>query len=282
MKYVGAHVNAAGGLFNAAVNSKNIGAKAFAFFTKNQRQWKARPLSDEEITLFKNAVEENGFSASYILPHSSYLINLGNADKEKRDRSLEAFSDELTRASLLGLKYLNFHPGSHLKEISEEECLDLISASMNSAFKEKATGNITAVIETTAGQGTNVGYKFEHIARIIGNAEEKTRTGVCIDTCHIFAAGYDISSTGGFEKTMENFDKIIGIKYLKGIHLNGAKKECGSKVDRHTSLNEGFLGKECFSYIMNSPLFENIPIILETPDPTLWADEIKMLYSLIR
>ena len=279
MKYLGAHVSSSGGLFNAPLNAKAIGANAFAMFTKNQKQWSAKPLTVEEIDQFKSAVAEGGFSADYILPHDSYLINLGNADPEKRGRSLASFTEELSRASQLGLKYVNFHPGSHLKEITEEECLDLIAASVNKALADPTTGTVMAVIEATAGQGTNVGYKFEHIARIIAGIEEKARVGVCIDTCHIFAAGYDISTAASFEGVMADFDRIIGIKYLRAMHLNDAKKECGSRVDRHESLGKGCIGMEGFKYIMQSPYFDNMPLVLETPEPDLWADEIKLLRS---
>ena len=282
MKYVGAHVSTAGGLFNAPVNGSAIGAKAFALFTKNQKQWKAKDLTDEEITLFKNSVTKNNFSPDLILPHDSYLINLGNSDPEKRARSLDSFTSELARVNRLGLRYLNFHPGSHLNEISEEKCLDLISECINKALADSSTGSTMAVAEATAGQGTNVGYKFEHLARIISNIQDKSRIGICIDTCHVFAAGYQIGTEDGFQRVMDEFDRIIGIKYLHGMHLNGTKKDCGSRVDRHESLGAGFLGMECFSYIMNSPYFENMPLILETPDPDVWADEIRLLYSLMR
>lgn len=279
MKYLGAHVSASGGLYNAPLNAKAIGANAFAMFTKNQKQWSAKPLTADEIAQFKAAVAEGGFSTDYILPHDSYLINLGNADPEKRGRSLASFTEELVRASQLGLKYVNFHPGSHLKEITEEECLELIAGSVNQALADPATGNVMAVIEATAGQGTNVGYKFEHIARIIAGIEDKARVGVCIDTCHIFAAGYDISTASGFESVMADFDRTIGIKYLRAMHLNDAKKECGSRVDRHECLGKGCIGMEGFKYIMQSPCFENMPLVLETPEPDLWADEIKLLRS---
>lgn len=280
MKYLGAHVSSSGGLFNAPLNAKAIGANAFAMFTKNQKQWSAKPLTADEIAQFKAAVSDNGFSPDYILPHDSYLINLGNADPEKRSRSLASFKEEMARASQLGLKYVNFHPGSHLKEITEEECLDLIAASVNQALADPASGRTMAVAEATAGQGTNVGYKFEHIARIIAGIEDKSRVGVCIDTCHIFAAGYDISTASGFESVMADFDRIIGIKYLRAMHLNDAKKPCGSRVDRHECLGKGCIGLEGFKYIMQSPYFENMPLVLETPEPDLWAEEIKLLRSL--
>ena len=280
MKYIGAHVSASGGLFNAPLNAGAIGASAFAMFTKNQKQWNAKPLTEEEIAQFKTAVSDNGFSPDYILPHDSYLINLGNADPDKRNRSRASFTEEISRASALGLKYVNFHPGSHLKEISEEECLDLIADSMNQALAEPGTGNVMAVIEATAGQGTNVGYRFEHIARIIAGTEDKSRVGVCIDTCHIFAAGYDISTAAGWDAVMAEFDRTIGIKYLKAMHLNDAKKPCGSRVDRHECIGKGCIGLESFKYIMENPYFENMPLVLETPEPDLWAEEIKLLHTL--
>ena len=280
MKYIGAHVSAAGGVYNAPIAAAEIKANAFAFFTKNQKQWNAKALSEEEIDLFKKNIAESGFKKEHILPHDSYLINLGNSDNEKRERSLAAFIDELRRAGQLGLKYLNFHPGSHLNQITEEECLDLIAEVINKANNETKEYNVIPVIENTAGQGTNVGYNFEHIKRIINNITDKKRIGVCIDTCHTFSAGYDISTSEKFESVMLEFDKIIGIKYLCALHLNDSKKEKGSKVDRHASIGEGTLGIEPFRYIMKNKIFDNIPLILETPDPSLWEKEIKLLYSL--
>ncbi|MDX9801717.1 MAG: deoxyribonuclease IV [Spirochaetia bacterium] len=280
MKYVGAHVSAAGGVYNAPLSASKLKAKAFAFFTKNQKQWKAKPLTVEEISLFKKNLAESGIDPYHVLPHDSYLINLGNPDPEKRAKSLEAFTDEILRASQLGLKYVNFHPGSHLKEITEEQCLDLISDSMNTAYNNSPDSGVTQVIEITAGQGSNVGYKFEHIKRLIDNFNDKKNVGVCIDTAHAFSAGYDLSTPDKFEKVMNEFDRIIGLKYLKAFHLNDSKKDFGSKVDRHAPLGEGTLGIEPFRYIMNQSVFDNIPLILETPDPELWEGEIRLLYSL--
>ncbi|MCP5514135.1 MAG: deoxyribonuclease IV [Spirochaetales bacterium] len=280
MKFVGAHVSAAGGVFNAPLAAKEINAKAFALFTKNQKQWNAKPFTDEDIELFKKNLKDSGIDPAYVLPHDSYLINLGNADPEKRAKSAAAFTDEITRAGQLGLKYVNFHPGSHLKEITEEECLDLISDSMNTAYSKTADYGVTQVIEITAGQGSNVGYKFEHIKRLIDNFSNKDRVGVCIDTCHAYSAGYDLKTPDKFDAMVDEFDKIIGIKYLKAFHLNDSKKEYGSKVDRHAPLGQGTLGIEPFRYIMNQSIFDNMPLILETPDPDLWEEEIRLLYSL--
>ena len=277
MKYIGAHVSAAGGVENAVLNAVSINASGFALFTKNQRQWKAKPLSQKNIEKFKNYMEEHGFTPDAILPHDSYLINLGHPVEENRQKSLDAFIDEAKRVETLGLKYLNFHPGSHLKKISEEECLELITQSVNIAIKE--TDSCIFVIETTAGQGSNLGYKFEHLAYIIQNVTDKERIGVCIDTAHIFAAGYDIRTKEAYEKTMREFDEIIGFEYLKGMHINDSKAKFASRVDRHHSLGKGEIGLDAFKFIMQDDRIKNIPLILETIDPDIWAEEIALLRS---
>ena len=278
MKFIGAHVSAAGGVENAPVNAHAIGAKAFALFTKNQRQLQSPPLSDKSIELFKENCEKYGFSPQYILPHDSYLINLGHPQEEGLTKSRAAFLDEMRRCDQLGLKLLNFHPGSHLKEISTDECLARIAQSINLALEK--TDGVTAVIENTAGQGSNVGFKFEHLAVIIDRIEDKSRVGVCIDSCHAFAAGYDLKSEHGFQETFEYFDEVIGFKYLKGMHLNDSKKGQGTHVDRHEVIGKGELGLEPFRRIMQDVRFNHIPLILETPDEENWANEIKMLYQL--
>ncbi|MDI3526207.1 MAG: deoxyribonuclease [Tenuifilum sp.] len=275
MKFIGAHVSAAGGVENAPLNASKIGATGFALFTKNQRQWVAPPLTGKSIDAFKKNCDEFGYTPAQILPHDSYLINLGNPDKEALEKSRNAFFDEMLRCQQLGLDRLNFHPGSHLKKISEEECLKLIAESINMALER--TQGVTAVIENTAGQGSNLGYTFEQIAFIIDLVEDKSRVGVCIDTCHAFTAGYDISTPETFEKTFLHFDKVIGFKYLKGMHLNDSKKDLGSRVDRHDNLGKGTLGLEPFQLIMSDSRFDGIPLILETPDDSLWPKEIKML-----
>ena len=277
MKYVGAHVSASGGVENAVKNAAKIGASGFALFTKNQRQWNAKPLSEKSIAKFKDFMQEHGYNADAVLPHDSYLINLGHPEIEKRQKSYNAFVDEIKRVESLGLKYLNFHPGSHLKKISEEECLDLISENINKAIKD--TKSAILVLETTAGQGSNLGYKFEHLAYIIDKIEDKSRIGVCIDTAHIFAAGYDIRTKEAYEKTMQEFEKIIGFKYLKGMHINDSKAKFASKVDRHHSLGKGEIGLDAFKFIMQDKRINNIPLILETIEPKIWADEIKLLKS---
>ncbi len=275
MKFIGAHVSAAGGVENAPVNAHSIGATAFALFTKNQRQWEAPPLTQKSIDTFKANCEKYGYTPSQILPHDSYLINLGNPDRDALEKSRNAFLDEMVRCQQLGLDRLNFHPGSHLNKISEEESLLLIADSINMALER--TQGVTAVIENTSGQGSNLGYTFDQIRYIIDHVNDQSRVGVCIDTCHAFTAGYDISTPEAFAKTFSLFDRVIGFKFLKGIHLNDTKKGLGSRVDRHENIGDGLLGIEPFRLIMTDPRFNGIPIILETPDESRWAEEIKML-----
>lgn len=278
MKFVGAHVSASGGVENAPVNAHEIGAKAFALFTRNQRQWKSAPLSAKSISLFKERCEEYGYEAKHILPHDSYLINLGHPEDTALQRSREAFLDEMSRCEQLGLSLLNFHPGSHLNEFSEEECLSRIAESIDWTLRQ--TQGVCAVIENTAGQGTNLGYTFEQIAYIIEKVEDKSRVGVCLDTAHTLAAGYDIKTPEGFTETFRHFSEVIGFDYLKGVHLNDSKKNLGSRVDRHDSIGKGVMGITTFKMIMDDPRFDNIPMILETPDESIWAQEISYLYSL--
>jgi len=278
MKYAGAHISASGGVENAPLNAHEIGAKAFAFFTKNQRQWVAPPLTKKSITAFRENCEKLGYRPFQILPHDSYLINLGNPDPEALGRSRYSFNDEMKRCELLGLDRLNFHPGSHLGKITEEQCLDLIAESVNIALSK--TSGVIAVIENTAGQGTNLGYRFEHLKHIIDGVNDKSRIGVCIDTCHAFTSGYDLSTAEGFKKVFAEFDKIVGFKYLKGMHLNESKKAFGTRVDRHDNLHKGELGDEVFGLVMNDPRFDDMPLILETPEESLWPEEIAYLYSL--
>lgn len=275
MKYIGAHVSASGGVENAPLNAMEIGANAFALFTKNQRQWMSAPLTAKSIELFKENCLKGGFDASYIMPHDSYLINLGNPDEEALQKSRAAFIDEMMRCEQLGLKMLNFHPGSHLNKISVEQCLDEIAANINLALAK--TNGVTAVIENTAGQGSNVGNKFEEIRYIIDRVDDKNRVGVCIDTCHTYSAGYDI--VGNYDGVFEEFERVIGLEYLKGIHLNDTKKPLGSRVDRHESLGLGLLGMDFFKRFMQDPRFDNMPIVLETPDESRWAEEIALLRS---
>ena len=277
-KYIGAHVSASGGVENAPENAKRIGAKAFALFTKNQRQWVSAPLSENSIRLFRQRCEDYGFAAEHILPHDSYLINLGNPDSEALEKLRAAFLDEMQRCEQLGLKLLNFHPGSSLKKVSEEECLRTIAESINMTLDK--TQGVCAVIENTAGQGSNLGYSFEQLAYIIERVEDKSRVGVCLDTCHAFAAGYDLKSESGFTETFEHFENVVGFQYLRGMHLNDSKKGLNSRVDRHELLGKGELGLDTFRMLMKDSRFDNIPLILETPDEEAWKDEIEMLYAM--
>jgi len=279
MKFVGAHVSASGGVENAPLNAKRIGAKAFALFTKNQRQWVAKPLTDANIASFKSNLEKVGILPEHVLPHDSYLINLGHPETEALQKSRHAFLDELQRCEQLGLKLLNFHPGSHLKKISEDASLKIVSESINWALDQ--TSDVVAVIENTSGQGSNLGYRFEHLAAIIEGVEDKSRVGVCLDTCHTFTAGYDLRSTDLCEATFNKFEEVVGFKYLRGMHLNGSKTEFASRVDRHHSLTQGHLGLDLFRFIMNDDRFNNIPMVLETIDDTIWPEEIAMLYGFI-
>ncbi len=274
-KYIGAHVSISGGVWNAPINAAAIGATGFAMFTKNQRQWVAKPLTDEDVAKFSDAMKAHNYTAQQVLAHDSYLINLGNANPEKWEQSLDAFIDELSRCSQLGLDRLNMHPGSHLKEHSESACLDKIALGINRALE--ATSGVTVVLENTAGQGSNMGNKIEHLAHIIDKVEDKSRIGICIDTCHTFAAGYDLRTTTDCETFFAELDRVVGLSYLRGFHINDSKSTFGSRVDRHHSIGQGNLTMETFRYIMSDPRFDTIPLVLETIDETLWAEEIKLM-----
>lgn len=276
MKYIGPHVSASGGVEFAPVNAKEVGATAFALFTRNQRQWVSKPLADASIALFKERCAEYGYDARYILPHDSYLINLGHPQEEGLEKSRAAFYDEMHRCEQLGLTMLNFHPGSHLNEIDKDACLTRIAESINIALDK--TQGVTAVIENTAGQGSNVGFSFYHLAQIIDQVEDKSRVGVCLDTCHTYSAGYDIRDN--YDGVWTEFAEVVGFNYLRGIHLNDTKKALSSRVDRHESIGLGLLGMPFFERFMQDERFDNIPIILETPDEARWAEEIQLLKSL--
>ena len=275
MKFFGAHVSASGGVENAPRNATEIGATAFALFTKNQRQWRSAPLTASSIEAFGRELSAAGINPRHVLPHDSYLINLGHPEEEGLERSREAFIDEMQRCEQLGLDRLNFHPGSHLKKISTEECLDRVAESINIALR--ATRGVTAVIENTAGQGSNVGFAFWQLKRIIDGVENRSRVGICLDTCHSFAAGYDLSSELACERTFEEFDREVGFEYLRGVHLNDALRPLGSRIDRHTPLGEGQIGWYCFRFIARDSRFDDLPLILETPDESRWAEEIAIL-----
>ena len=279
MKYIGAHVSIKGGVWEAPGRAAEIGATAFAMFTKNQRQWRARDFTEEDVARFRAACEEHGYGPDHILPHDSYLINLGHPDADKLRKSRRAFVDEMQRCSQLGLSMLNFHPGSHLNGCSEQECLMTVAESVNQALAE--TEGVTAVLETTAGQGTNIGYCFEHLAAVMAGVLDHSRFGVCIDTCHIFTAGYDLRTPEACEATFEKFDRLVGFDLLRGVHLNDSKKALGSAVDRHECVGEGMIGMECFRYIMNDGRFDGITLVLETPNSDNWAEELTLLRAMV-
>ena len=277
MKFIGAHVSIAGGVEKAPRNAAAIGARAFALFTKNQKQWRAAPLTRASIAAFKASCKTHGFGPEHILPHDSYLINLGSPDPGMLEKSRAAFRDEMERCGRLGLCLLNFHPGSHLKRASDAACIGAIAASVNLALE--AVGGVTAVIESTAGQGGAVGWRFEHLAHLIRKIRDRKRVGVCLDTAHLFGAGYDLRSAAAHERTFGEFDRVVGLGYLKALHLNDSKADLGSRVDRHHSLGRGNLGWGVFRRIMKDPRFDGLPLILETLDPGLWPEEIRRLYA---
>jgi len=279
LKYIGAHVSTAGGIENAPANAVDLGANAFALFTKNQRQWQAKPLTDASIGLFKERCEAAEYQPEQILPHDSYLINLGHPESEPLEKSRVAFIDEIERCHQMGLHLLNFHPGSHLKKTDITSCLATIAESLNQAHA--VTEAVVAVIENTAGQGSNLGFSFEQLAEIIDQVEDKSRVGVCLDTCHLFAAGYDLRDEAACEATFAEFERLVGFNYLRGMHLNDSKKAIDSRVDRHESLGEGEIGIAPFKYIMADNRFDGIPLVLETPNPDRWAGEIEMLRGFV-
>lgn len=280
MKYIGAHVSTSSGIGMTPELAADINAKAFALFTRNPSRWKSAPIPEKQITLFKENCQKYGFTPEVILPHDSFLINLGSPDAEKLAISREAFLDEFRRCEQLGLTMLNFHPGSHLNLIGEDDCLKRIAESINLTLDK--TSGVTAVIESTAGQGSNLGFTFDQLADIIENVDDKSRVGICIDTCHTLAAGYNLATPEGYDATWEDFGEVIGFNYLRGMHINDSKKGAGSRVDRHAPIGEGALGREFFTRLMNDPRMDNIPLILETPDESLWKEEIAWLYSQIK
>ena len=280
MKYIGAHVSVSGGVWKAPLEATAIGAKAFALFTGSSNRWVSKDISAKDIDLFRANCEAGGFTPEVILPHDNFLINLGSPEDDKLEKSRKSFLDEMRRCEQLGLTMLNFHPGSHLKAFSEEECLDRIAESINITL-DKTTG-VTAVLESTAGQGSNLGHQFSQLAHIIDKVEDKSRIGVCVDTCHTYSAGYDLKTEEGYARTWKEFDEIIGAGYLRGLHLNDDKRELGSRIDRHEEIGKGTLGEDFFRRLVNDPRFDNIPLILETPNPEIWPEEISWLYSQIK
>ena len=279
MYFIGPHVSIGGGVANAPKNAKALAATGFGMFVKNQRQWTAAPYAAADIEAFKRQMVSDGYTAAQVLPHAGYLINLANPDEDAHAKSMSSLMDELHRCMALGLDKLNIHPGSHLRLITPQAACDRIAKSLNTALSQ--THGVTVVIENTAGSGGNMGSVFEEIKAMIDGVEDKARVGVCLDTMHTFAAGFDIRTRDGFLKTMERFDKMVGMKYLRGMHLNDSKVDLNSHVDRHESLGAGLLGIDVFKCIMRDKRFENIPLVLETPNEELWAQEIQLLMEMV-
>lgn len=282
-KFVGAHVSASGGVDKSVNNSINIAGMAFSMFLKPSRGWNAPPLKETTVDLFKKNCEANEIDyCKFCIPHGSYLINLGNPDEEKRSKMYIAFEDELKRCDALGIKLYNFHPGSTVGQCTKEESIEFISECINKAHQQ--TQSVITVLENCA-ESKCVGYRFKELAEIIDKVKDKSRVGVCLDTCHLFAAGYDVRTNESFNKVMIEFEDTIGLKYLKAMHLNDSKGPFKSGLDRHENLGKGNIGMECFKFIMNDSRFNDIPLILETPDPNnddrIYKKEIAALYDML-
>jgi len=271
---IGAHTSAQGGAYNALLQGAAIGATTIQLFTRNQKQWASKPLTDEEIGLFKETLAMTGLQK--IMSHDSYLINLGATDPEILQKSRQAFKEELIRCQQLGISFLNFHPGAAGTQTTEQ-CLQKICESLSTVEDLAEQGHTRLLLETTAGQGTSVGHIFEHLAYIIDAVHTKVPIGVCIDTCHLFVAGYDVRTKQAWDETLKAFDRIIGLKHLYAFHVNDSVKPFGSRADRHASLGKGEIGMEGFRAMMQHPALREVPKYLETPDPELWKEEIQLL-----
>lgn len=274
MKYIGAHVDATPTIWTAPEEAHALGANAFALNLTAPQRWSTPQYSEEDVERFRSLCSAYGFGPGHILPHSAFVVNLGSPDARKLHLSRVTFVDELRRCSALGIDRLNFHPGSHLRQISEDESLARVAESINYALER--TERVTAVIENTAGQGSALGYSFEHLAHIIDGVDDKSRVGVCIDTCHACAAGYELTGEG-YERTWADFDRIVGFGYLRGMHINDAMHPTGSRIDRHAPIGKGTLGSDFFGRLMSDCRLDHIPLILETPDASLWKAEIDWL-----
>lgn len=277
MRFIGPHVSAAGAPAAAIANALAVGATGFALFVKNQRQWIGKPLASADVASFRDAMQAAPYAPTQVLPHAGYLINLANPDPELHEKSMGSFLDELHRCEALGLDRLNLHPGSHLKKLSVEAACDRVAESINRALAE--TQGVTIVIENTAGQGAYLGSKPEELQRIIAGVNDSSRIGFCIDTAHTFAAGYDLRDEKIFEAFFAELDARIGLNYLRGMHLNDSKSDLASHHDRHESLGKGYIGWSLFERIARDARFENIPLIIETPDDALWPEEIVHLLN---
>lgn len=277
MKYIGAHISIAGGVQNAPLRARALGAGGFGMFTKNQRQWQTKPYSERDIAEFKANMKAGGYAKKTVVPHVGYLLNLGHPEEEKRQKSIEALLDEMRRVKDLDLLYLNLHPGATLGKISPAKCVSRVAESINQALA--SVEEVILLLETTAGQGTSIGRDFGELAEIIERVKPQSRIGVCLDTCHVFAAGYDIRTRQGYQSTISEFDQKIGLSYLKAWHLNDAKSEFASRVDRHHSLGRGHIGLEPFGWIMRDQRLEGLSFVLETIDYSIWKQEIALLYQ---
>ncbi len=275
MHIIGPHTSIAGGLYRAAEQAASLGATGFGMFTKNQLQWRAKPITGEEADRFRETCASLGFEAGQILVHGSYLINLANTDEEKWQRALAAFIDEIERVETLSLKLLNFHPGSHLGQLDTRTACRRVAAALDRAIEATEYANL--VIENTSGSGSTLGSTFEELAMIMEASHHRERIGCCIDTCHAHTAGYDLSTIEGFETAIARFDAVVGLDKLWGMHLNDAKSTAGSRLDRHASLGAGTIGWQTFDHIAGDERFASIPLVLETVDESLWEAEVARL-----
>ena len=272
---IGAHTSAAGGVHKALLMGKEIGATTIQLFTANQKTWNTKEIAPEEVERWHECLKETQLQK--IMSHDSYLINLGSPDNTLLEKSRTAFKKELARCHQLEITFLNFHPGAAL-HTTEQECLEKIAQSLELMESLTEKGSTRLLIEATAGQGSSVGHKFEHLGFLVGKLHKKIPIGICIDTCHIFAAGYDIRTKHGWDAVLKEFDEIVGLKHLYAFHVNDSLKPLGSRVDRHAALGEGEIGIDCFKVMMTHPLMRAIPKYLETPEgPALWVKEIQML-----
>ena len=278
MTFVGAHVSTEGGVDQAPINAQTIGAKSFALFVKPQRQWIAPPLRPGVAESFQSNCASAGIDRANVLPHASYLINMATPDDAARLKAVDSLVGELRRCAELGLFCLNIHPGSSLKTGTPQEACVRVSDSINRALA--AVSGVDVIIENTSGQGSYLGSRFEELAWIIDGVTDKSRVGVCLDTAHLYGAGFDIADDDGYEKTFKEFSKAVGFDKLRALHLNDTKVSGGSHVDRHACIGDGVLGWKTFARIMHDDRFEAIPLVLETPDPERWAEEIRRLYEL--
>ncbi|KAI9282932.1 xylose isomerase-like protein [Umbelopsis sp. AD052] len=282
-KWIGAHVSTAGGIDKAVLNARIIGANAFQIFVRSQRRWECPPTPSDVQERFIHECQKHGYSSDHILVHGSYLVNLANPDSEKRAKSYTGFLDEIQRTHALGLKLYNFHPGSTTGNCSVEEGCTSIARSINKVHNE--VPEVVCVLEIMAGGGKAIGGDYAHLKSIIDQVKDKTRVGVCLDTCHMFAAGYDIRTPYAWNLAIKEFDTTIGLKYLRGMHLNDSKTDIGSHRDRHENLGKGFIGLDAFKSIIRDPRTNGIPMVLETPvpkdddDKEVYTGEIAALYN---